>query len=42
MLQDKVMEIYCLVDDLLKEMNHREYNKLILLAMVFQSDRTIL
>ena len=26
MLQDKVIAIYCLVDDLLKEMNHSEHN----------------
>ncbi|MEM8999032.1 MAG: hypothetical protein AAGB24_02120 [Bacteroidota bacterium] len=26
MLQDKVIAIYCLVDDLLKEMNHTEHN----------------
>ncbi len=26
MLQDKVIAIYCLVDDLLKEMNHKEHN----------------
>jgi len=26
MLQDKVISIYCLIDDLLKEMNHKEHN----------------
>lgn len=26
MLQDKVISIYCLIDDLLKEMNHTEHN----------------
>lgn len=26
MLQDKVIAIYCLIDDLLKEMNHKEHN----------------
>lgn len=26
MLQDKVIAIYCLIDDLLKEMNHNEHN----------------
>ncbi len=26
MLQDKVIAIYCSVDDLLKEMNHKEHN----------------
>ena len=26
MLQDKVISIYCVIDDLLKEMNHKEHN----------------
>ena len=26
MLQDKVLAIYCLMDDLLKEMDHKEHN----------------
>ena len=26
MLRDKVISIYCVLDDLLKEMNHKEHN----------------
>ena len=26
MLQDKVISIYCVMDDLLKQMNHKEHN----------------
>lgn len=36
MLQDKAIAIYCLVDDLLKEMNHKEHNN-----RIFTDDQVI-